>query len=171
MIVLLVSWVAGGCVSASRGAVAAPRVDVLGTSAQASQYGTDAKQIFDSPALRAKVRALFGKDWSSANPIGLPAPVPAFFEKSSPPMMLRIDNADWIGVRGCMPTACTTRHGLVLIGPGGDRLVARVDDGGFTQEYGYGPRMVNVGAQDRALVDAAWRALALGTPHLTRRGA
>jgi hypothetical protein len=169
MIALLVSLAASGCVvPASQDVVASPRVDVLGSSVRASQYGTDAKQILAHPALSAKMHALFGKDWSGDNPLGLSAPAPAFFARSSAPTLLRIDNADWIAVKGCRPDACATRHGLVLIGPGGDRLFARVDDGGFSREYGYGPGLVNLGAQERALVDAAWRALALGSPHLTR---
>jgi hypothetical protein len=156
---------------ASGGAAAPPRVDVLGNTGHSPQYGTDALQIFDHPALREKVRALFGRDWSSPNPIGLSAPAPTFFTKSAPPTMLRINSSDWIAVRGCIAQACATRHGLVLIGPGGDRLYARVDDRGFTQEYGYGRGMADLASQDRAIIDAAWRALALGSPRLSRGGA
>lgn len=171
MIALLVGLAASGCVVPSRGAVTPPHVDVLGNTGHASQYGTDAIQIFDNPVLREKVRALFGRDWSSPNPIGLSAPAQAFFAKSSPPTMLRIESSEWIAVRGCMAQACATRHGLLLIGPGGDRLYARVDDRGFTHEYGYGRGMVNLAPQDRALIDAAWHALDLGSPSLGRGGA
>jgi hypothetical protein len=110
-------------------------------------------------------------DWGRSNPIGLSAPAPAFFAKSSPPTMLRIDNTNWIAVRGCMTDACATRHGLVLMGPGGDRLLARVEDRGFTKEYGYGPAMVAFSERDGTLLDAAWRALALESPYVARREA
>lgn len=170
MVALLVGVAASGCVVASRGSVAPPHVDVIGNT-DVSQYGTNAIQIFDNPALREKVRALFGRDWDSPNPIGLSAAAPAFFAESSPPTKLRINGSDWIAVRGCMAEACAVRHGLVLIGSGGDRLYARVDDRGFTREYGYGRGMTSITAQDHAFIDAAWHALALGSPRLGRGGA
>lgn len=160
MILLLCTLTAGGCVVASSpAAVSPPRVAVLGNGRPAAQYGTDAAQVFEHPALRAKVRALFGPDWSSSKESGLSASAPAYFARSSAPTELRIDGADWIAVRGCVPEACSTRHGLLLIGPGAERLLARIDDGGFTREYGYGPGMVTFRPQDRAVVDAAWQAL------------
>jgi hypothetical protein len=118
-----------------------------------------ATRVFEHPALRTKVRALFGPDWSNTSASGLSAPVPAYFAHSAAPTELRIDHADWVAVSGCMPEACASRHGLVLIGPRGERLLARIDDGGFTREYGYGPGMATLRAQDRAVVDAAWRSL------------
>jgi hypothetical protein len=171
MIVLLAGLAMSGCVVASRGAVASPHVEVLGNTGYPSQYGNDATQIFDNAALREKIRALFGQDWNSPNPIGLSAPAPAFFAESSPPTMLRIVSSDWIAVRGCMAGACESRHGLVLIGPGGNRLYARLDDRGFTKEYGYGRGMGDIAPEDHALIDAAWDALALGSPRLSRGGA
>ena len=168
VVALLVGLVASGCVVASPGSVPSPQVEVLGTTGPASQYGADATQIFDNPALWAKVRALFGPDFGSPNPIGLSAPAPAFFAKSSPPTMMRIDSADWIAVRGCNAAACATRHGLVLIGPGGDRLFARVEDRGFTKEYAYGRGMTTFGPRERALVDAVWRALSQRARSATR---
>jgi hypothetical protein len=74
-------------------------------------------------------------------------------------VVFNIDGADWVALSGCMPEECGTRHGLLLIGPGGDRLLARIDDGGFTREYGYGPGMVTFRPPDRAVVNAAWNAL------------
>ena len=158
MVLCLCTLTAGGCVIGSS-PNPAPRVAVLGVGGSATQYGTEAAQMFDHPALRTKVRALFGPDWNSTSASGLSAAIPAYFTRSSAPTQIRIDNADWVAVSGCNPKACASRHGLLLIGPGGDRLLARIDDGGFTREYGYGPGMATLRAQDRAAVDAAWRAL------------
>jgi hypothetical protein len=47
----------------------------------------------------------------------------------------------------------------MLIEAEGERVCARIDDGGFTRDYGYGRGMVSVTPQDRAFIDAAWRAL------------
>jgi hypothetical protein len=157
MALLLGSLTAGGCVTASPTEISPPHVAVLGGGA--SRYGTDARQVFDRPELRAKIRDLFGPDWKSTSVSGLSAPIPAYFTESSAPTELRIGNADWVALRGCMPESCARRHGLLLIGPSGDRLLARIDDGGYTREYGYGPGMVSLRATDRAVVDAAWRAL------------
>jgi hypothetical protein len=155
---LLCALTAGGCVAASSNAVPPPRIAVLG-GRPATQYGRDASEVFDHPALRARIRALFGTDWSSTRASGLTAPVPEYFARSSAPTELRIENADWVALRGCAPQACTRRRGLVLISPRGDRLLARIDDGGYTREYGSGPGMVTLQANDRAVIDAAWHAL------------
>ena len=167
MVLSLCTVMAGGCVTASPNSVPAPRVAVVGGGGPATQYGTSAMQVFDNPALRTKIRTLFGPDWTSTSVSGLSAPIPAYFTQSSAPKQLRIDGADWIAVNGCMPQECATRHGLLLIGPGGDRLLARIDDGGFTREYGYGPGMVTLQPRDRAVVDAAWNALRVNTAKVT----
>jgi hypothetical protein len=158
----LCTVMAGGCMTAARNPASVPQVSVLGGGAPATQYGAEAKQVFDNPAIRTKILTLFGPDWNSTSVSGLSAPVPAYFTRSSAPTQLRIDGADWVAVSGCMAEACATRHGLLLIAPGGDRLLARIDDGGFSREYGYGPGMVTLQPQDRAVVDAAWNALGVG---------
>lgn len=58
-----------------------------------------------------------------------------------------------------MATACSTRRGLVLVGADGERLLARVDDGGVTFRFGFRPGMTAMTPQDRLLIDAAWGAL------------
>src|SRR5439155_1755433 len=70
------------------------------------------------------------------------APVPAFFSKSSPPQVLRIGETDYIALGGCMAAACATRRALVLVSADGERLLARVDDGGLTHLYAFGPGMI-----------------------------
>ena len=157
MVVSLCTVMAGGCVTASHNPEPAPRVAVVLAGAPATRYGADARQVFDNPALRTKIRALFGPDWTSTSVSGLSAPISAYFTQLSAPTQLRIDGLDWVALSGCMPGACGTRHGLLLIGPGSDQLLARIDDGGFTREYAYGPFQ----PRDRAVVEAAWRALAV----------
>ena len=112
-----------------------------GSGGTSACIGRDASVVFDHPALRARIRALFGPDWSSTRASGLTAPVPEYFARSSAPTELRIENADWVALRGCAPQACTRRHGLVLISPRGDRLLARIDDGGYTRESIERPRV------------------------------
>lgn len=152
---------AGGCVlPPPPGQPVPPRVEVLGADSGSTRYGENAVQIFEHPAIRDKVRALFGPDWSGGGRAGgLSAPAPLFFSKSSPPTRLRVGEREYLAVSGCAATACATRGGLVLVGADGERLLARVDDGGFTVHYGFGPGMAALTPPDRMAVDAAWRAL------------
>ena len=141
------------------GELVPPRVEVLAGDARSTRYGGSAAEIFEHPAIRDKVRALFGPDWSGGPAGGLSAAAPLFFVTSSPPRGVRIGDREYLAVSGCMTAACPTRRGLVLVGADGERLLARVDDGGFTRRYGFGPGMTVMTAEDRLLVDAAWGAL------------
>ncbi|MFQ5896679.1 MAG: hypothetical protein ACE5JN_00300 [Candidatus Methylomirabilia bacterium] len=113
------------------------------------------------PQVREKVQALFGPDWSPEGRRELSAAAPEFFSKSFPIRLLRIRAQDYIGAAGCLPKACLTHRGLLLIRVDGEELLARLDAGGFSHYYGFG-LMVRM-PQDRALVDAAWRALDLAS--------
>ena len=151
---------AAGCVlPPPPGELVSPRIEVLGADSGSTRYGGSAAQIFEHPAIRDKVRALFGPDWSGGLAGGLSAAAPLFFATSSPPTRLRVGDGEYLAASGCAATACTTRRGLVLVSHDGERLLARVDDGGFTRRYGFGPDMTAMTLQDRLLVDAAWGAL------------
>ena len=151
---------AAGCVlPPPPGELVPPRVEVLAADSRATRYGESAPQIFENPAIRDKVRALFGPDWSAGRAGGLSAAAAAFFSTSSAPKPLRVGDREYLAVPGCMTTACAARRGLVLIGADGERLLARVDDGGFTLHYGFGPGMTALTPHDRLLVDAAWGVL------------
>jgi hypothetical protein len=151
---------AGGCLlPPPPGELVPPRVEVLTADSRSTRYGGSAAQVFEHPAIRDKVRALFGPDWTAGRAGGLSAAAPVFFSTSSPPKVFRVGDREYLAVSGCVATACTTRRGLVLIGADAERLLARVDDGGFTLHYGFGPGMRAMTPQDRLLVDAAWRAL------------
>jgi len=155
-IALLGALSAAGCVLPASDM--APRVELLPDSG-ASRYGGNAAQVFEHAAIRDKVRALFGQDWSGGRAGGLSAPASQFFSTSPPPRALRIGGQEYLAVSGCMASACATHRGLVLVGADGERLLARVDDGGFTIRYGFGPGMTAVTPEDRLIVDAAWGAL------------
>ncbi len=151
---------AAGCVlPPPPGQLVPPRVEVLAADSRATRYGESAAQILENPAIRDKVRALFGPDWNAGRATGLSAAAGRFFSTSSPPRALRIGDREYLAVSGCMTAACATHRGLVLIAADGERLLARVDDGGFTLHYGFGPGMTAMTPQDRLLVDAAWGAL------------
>lgn len=151
---------AGGCVvPPPSGELVPPRVEVLAADSGSTRYGGSAAQIFEHPAIRDKVRALFGPDWSAGRAGGPSGATPLFFATSSPPTRLRVGDREYLAVPGCAAAACATRRGLVLVSADGERLLARVDDGGFTLRYGFGPGMTAMTPQDRLLVDAAWRAL------------
>ena len=159
-VVLLVTLIVGGCVlPPPAGTLVPPRVEVVETDTRAVRYGATAAQVFEHPEIQDKVRSLFGPDWSADSARWLSGPVPAFFSRSSPPQMLRIGEADYVAVVGCMATACATRRALVLVSADGERLLARVDDGGLSHLYAFGPGMVTLTPEDRLLVQAAWRAL------------
>ncbi len=150
----LVLSTAGCVLPPPPGTLAPPRVEVLTADSRAARYGTTAAEVLEHPMLGEKVRALF----TERGP-GLVAPAATFFSKSSPPRALRIADRDYVAASGCMATACATRRGLLLVSDDGQRLLARIDDGGFTHDYGFGPGMVAMTPQDRLLIDAAWRAL------------
>jgi len=159
-IALLGALSAAGCVlPPPPGQLVRPRVEVLAADSGATRYGESAAQIFENPAIRDKVRALFGPDWSAGRAGGLSAAAGQFFSTSSAPRTLRVGDREYLAVSGCMTGACAKQRGLVLIAADGERLLARVDDGGFTLHYGFGPRMTAMTPHDRLLVDAAWGAL------------
>ncbi len=158
-LVTLGALLAAGCVvPPPPGTLAPPRVELLHDDAR---YGRTAEQVLEHPALHAGVRGLFGADWraTAARTGGLTAPAAEFFARSTSPRLVRIDGRDYVAVSGCMPSACAARRGLLLVEDGGARLLARVDDGGFTHDYGYGPGMTALTPENRLVIDAAWRAL------------
>ena len=151
-----------GCTFATPpGGTSAPSsVEVLPADARALQYGSSAPEIFNSPQIRDKVRALFGSDWSPAGEGGgrLQYAAVSYFPGTSSIRMIRVDNQDYIAITGCVPSACNTHRGLVLIRSDGDQLWARLDEGGFSKYYGHGPAMMGA-VVSPAFIDSAWRAV------------
>ncbi len=137
-----------------------PLVAVLANDTRALQYGGTAWEVLDHPALRDKVHALFGPDRRPAVEGGgkLAAGAVAFFSRSSAPQLVRMDGSNYIAVTGCMPGACASNRGLLLIREDTGLLLARVDEGGYSHYYAYGAPGERA-ASGSASVDSAWRAL------------
>jgi len=154
---LLLMPVAAGCVIPSSGP---PRAEVLAADARALVYGRTASEVLENPQLRDKVRALFGADWGPPSPGAgkLAQAAPLYFGRGGPLRMVHIGDADYIAITGCAPEACTARRGLLLIREGGEQLMARLDEGGFSHHYAYGTQ---VGGTSGApvILDSALRAL------------
>ena len=175
---LLVASVAAGCVVPPEpGSSAPPEAEVVAADARALAFGRTAGEILENPQLRDKVRAMFGADWAAPTPgVGkLSAAAPQYFELGGPVRMVRIGDANYIAVTGCAPQACSGRRGLLLVREGGEQLMARLDEGGFSHHYAYGPGMAPgpvgrggagaAGGADRAglMLGSALRALERGS--------
>jgi len=142
LVCLLVAPVVAGCVLPPEpGSSAPPEAGVVAADARALAYGRTAGEILEHPQLRDKVRALFGADWAAPTPgVGkLSAPAAQYFELGGPVRMVRIGDANYIAVTGCARQACSGRRGLLLVREGGEQLMARLDEGGFSHHYAYGP--------------------------------
>jgi hypothetical protein len=129
--------------------------EVLPADARALRYGATAPEVFDNPQLRDKLRGLFGPDWTSGP--GREFGAPAFFPASASIRMVRMGDREYVAITGCVTSACDGHRGLLLVGPDG-QLMARLDDGGFSRYYDYGPGATG-GAQVRATLDGAWIAI------------
>jgi hypothetical protein len=162
LVCLLVAPVAAGCVVPSEpGSSAPPEAEVVAADARALAYGRSAGEILENPQLRDKVRALFGTDWAPPTPgVGkLSAAAPQYFELGGPVRMVHIGDASYITVTGCAAQACAGRRGLLLIREGGEQLMARLDDGGFSHHYAYGPGVVGGPGGAGVVLGSALRAL------------
>jgi hypothetical protein len=164
---LLLTPVAAGCVLPPEpGSSGPPRAEMLQADARALAYGRSASEVLENPQLRDKVRALFGADWAPPSPGGVGKPTmaaPQYFERGGPLRMVHLGDADYIAVTGCAPQACTARRGLLLIREGGEQLMARLDEGGFSHHYAFGPGEAGGINRAAAVLDSAVRELARGS--------
>ena len=159
---LLLTPVAGCVVPPEPGSSGPPVVEVLAADARALAYGRSAGEVLENPQLRDKVRALFGADWAPPTPGGvgkLTLAAPQYFERGGPVRMVRIGAADYIAITGCAPQACTSRRGLLLVREGGEQLMARLDEGGFSHHHAYGPGVVGGPGGAAVVLESALRAL------------
>jgi hypothetical protein len=159
---LLVMPLTAGCVVPPSGSSAPPTAEVLPADARALAYGRSAGEILANPQLRDNVRALFGADWEPPTPGGagkLTLAAPQYFETGGPVRMIRIGSADYIAITGCATQACATRRGLLLIREGGEQLMGRLDDGGFSHHHAYGPGVVGGPGGTVMALESALRAL------------
>ena len=131
-------------------------VPVLPADARALRYGASAPEVFNNPGMGDRVRALFGADWSPGGQIAFGAL--AFFPASSSLRLVRLGDGDYIAITGCVPSTCATHRGLLLIRQDGERLMARLDEGGFSHYYDRGPG-ASAAAMPQSSIDSAWRAV------------
>jgi hypothetical protein len=120
---------------------------VVTADARALQYGANAPEVLNNPRLAPQLRALFGPDWNRAT---------AFFPDFSTIRMVRVEGREYVGIFGCIPTGCQTYRGLLLIA-NESQIQARLDDGGFSHYYDYGPTVGN--PQAKSTIDGAWYAI------------
>jgi hypothetical protein len=160
-LVALMALLATACVvEPPAGARPAPLVGVMAGDARANQYGATGGEVLDHPALREKIVGLFGPDWKPAPESGgkLASGAAAFFARSSPPQLVRMEGANFIAVAGCLPSACAASRGLILIREDTDLLMARVDEGGYAHYYVWGAPATRA-TTGPTVIDSAWRAL------------
>ncbi|MEX2220058.1 MAG: hypothetical protein WD749_15005 [Phycisphaerales bacterium] len=158
LVCLLLTPVIAGCVvPPPPGSSGPPTAEVFAADARALAYGRSASEVLDNPQLRDKVRALFGADWGPPSPgVGkLTLAAPAYFERGGPVRMVRVGDANYIAITGCAAQACVGHRGLLLVREGGDQLMARLDEGGFSHHYAHGTQV----AGGPAVLDSALRAL------------
>jgi hypothetical protein len=160
---LLLTPVTAGCVvPPTPGSPGPPVAKVQPADARALVYGRSASEVLENPQLREKVRALFGADWEPPTPGGvgkLTLAAPQYFERGGPLRMVHIGDADYIAITGCAAQACASRRGLLLIREGGEQLMARLDEGGFSHHHAYGPGMVGAPGAAAVTLETAVREL------------
>ena len=136
-----------------------PAAEVMPVDPRAGVYGSSMPEVLRNPEVGAKIRAMFGPDWSGGQLA--PPGASAYLGDGGPPRVVRIGGMDYVAVTGCLPGACDTRRTLLLIREGGSELLARLDEGGFPLYYVYG----NVGREAAQLIaDSGWRALKRADP-------
>jgi hypothetical protein len=137
-----------------------PMAGVLDPGPREQAFGRTGEEVIANPQLRDKIRSLFGVDWlPAAEGRGkLARGAAAFFGRTERPRGVRVGDKNYIAVTGCVPSACRTDRVLLLIQEGGDALLARLDEGGFSHYYAYGGDWGVAGSIAR-VVDAALRAL------------
>lgn len=156
--VLAAGLLAAACtVSPPHGSAARPPATILHGDTRATQFGATGASVLTGAPLEPAVRALFGADWGAGTASGFSAGAREFFEQAEPPRVVRVGSADYVAVPGCRSAACTRDEALLLVRPDGGELLARVDQGGFSRYYAYGPNAA-ITPESRATIDAAWLA-------------
>ena len=155
-LVVVAGLLVTACAGLPVGAPVPPSSGVLPADARALRYGASAPEVLNNRELGDGVRALFGADWSPGAQIEFGAP--SFFPASSAIRMVRLGDGDYIAITGCVTSTCATHRGLLLIRQDGERLMARLDEGGFSHYYDRGPG-ASAAAVPRWSIDSAWRAV------------
>ncbi|HUM14668.1 MAG TPA: hypothetical protein VL086_03180 [Candidatus Nitrosotalea sp.] len=119
-------------------------------------FGRTGDEVVNNPQLRDRIHSLFGTDWSADGKIRRGAA--PYFGRTTPPRGVRVGDKNYIAVTGCVPQNCQGDRVLLLVQEGGEAMLARLDEGGFSHYYAYGGDWGPAGSTQR-IVDAAMRAL------------
>jgi len=144
-----------------------PMAGVLEPGPREATFGRTGDEVVNNPQLRDRIRNLFGADWTPA-PEGrgkIAKGAAGYFGRTAPPRGVRVGDANYVAVTGCVPGSCGSERMLLLIREGGEGLLARLDEGGFSHYYAYGGSWGLAGTTAQIL-DSALRALArTGDPY------
>jgi hypothetical protein len=158
---LLVGMLIAACtIDPPAGTPPAPMAGVLERGPRETAFGRTGDEVINNPQLREKIQRLFGADWA---PIGaggskIVRGAAAYLGRTEPPRGVRVGDTNYVAVTGCVPAACRSDRVLLLIQEGGEALLARLDEGGFSHYYAHGGTWGVAGSTART-VDAALRAL------------
>jgi hypothetical protein len=137
-----------------------PMAGVLEGGPREAAFGRTGDEVVNNPKLHDKIRSLFGTDWApAADGRGkIVKGAAAYFARTEPPRGVRVGDANYVAVTGCVPAACRSERVLLLVQEGGEALLARLDEGGFSHYYAYGGSWGLAGSTARA-VDSGLKAL------------
>lgn len=156
LLLLLAALTIGCTIEPPAGTPPAPMAGALERGPRETAFGRTGDEVVTNPQLRDKIRNMFGADWTPGGKIVKGAG--AYFGRTEPPRGVRVGDANYVAVTGCVPASCRSEHVLLLVQEGGEALLARLDEGGFSHYYAYGGNWGAAGSTARA-VDAALRAL------------
>jgi hypothetical protein len=147
-----------GCtVEPPEGTPPAPMAGVLESGPRETRFGRTGDEVVNNPQLRDKIRTLFGADWNPGTG-KIQRGASAYFGRVTAPRGVRVGDKNFIAVTGCVTTTCPADRVLLLIQENGDAMLARLDEGGYSHYYAYGPEWGAAGSTEQA-TDAALRAL------------
>jgi hypothetical protein len=137
-----------------------PMAGALEPGPREAAFGRTGDEVVNNPDLKDKIRALFDGDWPPAAQGGgkIVRGAAAYFGRTTPARGVRVGDRNYIAVTGCASESCAAQRVLLLVQEGGQGLLARLDEGGFSHYYAYGGDWGLAGST-AAIADAALRAL------------
>ena len=138
------------------GTPAPPLAGALESGPREAAFGRTGAEVVTNPQLRDKIRSMFGADWAPGGKLVRGA-MP-YLGRTEPPRGVRVGDRNYVAVTGCVPDNCRAERVLLLIQEGGEALLARLDEGGFSHYYAYGGDWGLAGSTAR-VVDSGLRAL------------
>ena len=142
------------------GTPAPPMAGALEPGPREATFGRTGDEVINNPQLRDKIRNLFGDGRGK-----IAKGAAAYFARTEAPRGVRVGDANYVAVTGCVPATCRSERVLLLIQEGGEGLLARLDEGGFSHYYAYGGNWGLAGTTAQIL-DSGLRALArTGDPY------